>query len=90
MKAKVTKVFPGLIGGKVRDIAIGEMIEGELAEVAVREKWADEVKEGEPAGKSLEDMTVAELKAHAEANGINLGDATKKADIVKAIAKAGR
>jgi hypothetical protein len=33
----------------------------------------------------LKSMTVAELKAHAEQNGIDLGDATKKADIIAAI-----
>lgn len=33
----------------------------------------------------LADMTVPELKAYAEANGISLGNAKKKADIVKAI-----
>jgi hypothetical protein len=32
-----------------------------------------------------EDMTVAELKEYAEKNGIDLGDATKKADIIAAI-----
>jgi hypothetical protein len=30
-------------------------------------------------------MTVAELKEHAEKNGIDLSDATKKADIIAAI-----
>lgn len=35
--------------------------------------------------KELSDMTVAELKAVAEAEAIDLGDASKKADIVAAI-----
>lgn len=34
---------------------------------------------------SLSKMTVDELKAFAEANDIDLGDATKKADILSAI-----
>ena len=43
-----------------------------------------------PAGGSgLEDKTVAQLRAHAEENGIDLGDATKKADIIAAIELAG-
>lgn len=37
----------------------------------------------EPVG--LEAMTVPQLKALAEARGIDLGDATKKADIIAAI-----
>lgn len=37
---------------------------------------------------SLEDMTVAELKAHAAENEIDLGDASKKADIIAAIEAA--
>lgn len=37
---------------------------------------------------SLDGMTVAELRDHAEANDIDLGDATKKADIIAAIERA--
>lgn len=37
---------------------------------------------------SLDDMTVAELRAHADANGIDLGGATKKADVRAAIDSA--
>lgn len=46
--------------------------------------------EGEPttAAKILGDMSVAELKAHAEASGIDLNGATKKADIAAAIEAA--
>jgi hypothetical protein len=36
----------------------------------------------------LEEMTVAELKEHADKNEIDLGEATKKADILDAIQKA--
>lgn len=45
---------------------------------------AEPTVETEPA-KSLDDMTVAELKEHASNEGIDLGDATKKADILAAI-----
>lgn len=48
--------------------------------------WAEEP-EDEPE-KALDDMTVAELKAHAEAAGIDLGGATTKADIRAAIENA--
>lgn len=37
------------------------------------------------ADKELDEMTVAELKAVAEQQGIDLGNAKKKADILKAI-----
>lgn len=39
-------------------------------------------------GDGLEAFTLAKLKAHAEANGIDLGDAKKKADILVAIRAA--
>lgn len=50
MKAKVIKAFPGVADGTVatRQINVGEVISGELAAVAVREKWAEEIVEGEP------------------------------------------
>lgn len=37
----------------------------------------------------LEDMTVPQLKDFAELNGIDIGTAYKKADIINAIIKAG-
>lgn len=37
---------------------------------------------------TLEELTVAELKAYAAANNIDLGEATKKADILAAIQNA--
>jgi hypothetical protein len=42
MQATVTKAFPGRPDNesKVRTIEVGEVIDGSLAEVAVREKWA--------------------------------------------------
>lgn len=51
MKAKVTTAFPGRPDNEIRTrtIAEGEIIEGDLAEVAVREKWATEVKDKAPA-----------------------------------------
>ena len=33
----------------------------------------------------LESMTVAELRDYADANSVDLGDATKKADIIAAL-----
>lgn len=95
MKAKVTKEFPGLVDGAavVRTIKEGEIISGELAKVAVREKWAEEIS-GKQAAKGdasddLHKKTVAELKEIAEQRKIDLGDATKKDDIIAAIELAG-
>lgn len=89
MKAKVKQAFPGRPDNEVRTrtIEAGEIIEGDLATVAVREKWAEEVAENElEQGKpSLDDMSVDDLMAYAEENNIELGDAKKKADIRAAI-----
>lgn len=41
--------------------------------------------DGAAGSKSLDEMTVAELKAFAEAEGIDLADAKKKEDIRAAI-----
>lgn len=41
-----------------------------------------------PLGAPDSSWKVADLKAHAEENGIDLGDATKKEDIVAAITAA--
>ncbi len=46
---------------------------------------ADDTAEAAPA---IADMTVAQLKAFAETEGIALGEASKKAEIVEAIEKA--
>lgn len=44
------------------------------------DEWFEEVGEAD-----LTKMKVAELKSFAEQNGIDLGDATSKADIISAI-----
>lgn len=49
-------------------------------------KAAVEVVEEKAA--DFDEMTVAELKAYAAANNIDLGEATKKADILAAIKNA--
>lgn len=42
----------------------------------------------QPQAEPLDEMTVPELKAYAEARGIDLGEAKKKADILAAIKTA--
>lgn len=53
MKAKVTQEFPGVEDGKhhPRVIEVGEEISGELAVVAVRNKWATEIKPSSGSAK---------------------------------------
>lgn len=87
MQAKVTKEFPGRPDNEPlsRAIKAGEIIGGDLAAVAVREGWADALPEEgtaiEQADDGLDGMTAGQLKAFAAERGIDLGDATKKADI---------
>lgn len=49
MKVKVTKAFDGVENGALhpRTYAVGEVISGRLAEVALAEKWGEEVKADE-------------------------------------------
>lgn len=71
--------------GKSLDVEISD---GELA-AAKKTGWFSRPKvedEGDNDGpKGLNDLTVPELKALAEAETIDLGDAAKKADIIAAI-----
>lgn len=65
-----------------------DVSEGELA-AAKATGWFSKPKiegdDDDEGPKGLDDMTVNELKAVADAEAIDLGDATKKADIVAAI-----
>lgn len=47
MKAKVTKPFSGAPDGQhhPKHWNVGEVVEGNLADVAIAQKWADPVKE---------------------------------------------
>lgn len=93
MKAKVKKAFPGRPDNeiKTREIKVGETIEGELAEVAVSEGWAKEVKPEKPAKdegkKDPVEATAEDVVAHL--NGLD-PKPTKKpsvADVSKALEK---
>lgn len=89
MRAKVTTEFSGRPDNEAlsRRIAAGEIITGDLAQVAVDNKWAKEVGDENEAAepKALDDMTAKELKAYAAEHNIDLGDASKKDDIRAAI-----
>lgn len=64
------------------DISEGELKAAKATGWFSKAKETDEEEEGP---KGLDDLTVPELKALAEAETIDLGDATKKADIIAAI-----
>ena len=49
-------------------------------------KSAPSVPPAEPSGTDLSKLTVAELRKYAKDNGIDLGAATTKADIITIIA----
>ncbi|BEV00081.1 hypothetical protein [Novosphingobium olei] len=60
-----------------------EIDDAEIAVIKARDWFEVETVEGEAA--DLSKMTVAQLKAFAEANLIDIGDAAKKDDILSAI-----
>ena len=62
---------------ETNDEAVAEKLKGMGYEVT-----------GEADAKPIEDMKVDELKAYAAENNIDLGEATKKADILKIIQEA--
>lgn len=63
IKAKVTAPFPGRPDeeAKVRQIESGEVISGDLANVAIREGWAEAV-----ADETGEDEKPAERHSHKD------------------------
>lgn len=58
MKAKVVKAFSGVADGQhhPKMWQSGEIVEGNLAEVAVKEKWAEPVKGAAAAAKPGEQV----------------------------------
>lgn len=62
---------------ETNDEAVAEKLKGMGYEVT-----------GEADAKPIEEMKVDELKAYAAENNIDLGEATKKADILKIIQEA--
>lgn len=66
------------IGASLVMVEPGQTAEGDFTDV--NSEWFDDGEDSGLSGKS-----VADLKALAESEGIDLGDATKKADIIAAI-----
>jgi hypothetical protein len=70
------------------------VITGDLAKVAIAEKWAVEVPPNEKFDQQPDNLeatlrryTVEHLVAMAKEKNVDLGDASKKADIVAALVK---
>lgn len=94
MRATVTTAFPGVEDGKIypRDIALGEIISGDLAAAAVEAGWAEEIDEekaAEEAEKRAAEAAAAATKAAKEAAEKRLKDLREiargaKVDISKA------
>lgn len=68
-------------------LTVGEDVDADTAASLVRQGCAADASDID-APAALVDMTVAQLKALAEAEAIDLGAATKKAEIVEAIEAA--
>jgi hypothetical protein len=90
MRVKVTTAFPGRPDHEPlsRQIAVGEVVDGELAAVALQEKWGEEevleapqTEAPQTENHNLDDMTVAQLRAFAAEKAIDLGAAELKAEI---------
>jgi hypothetical protein len=91
MKAIVTKAFPGVPDGQihVRQFAIGDEVDGNLAAVAVEQKWAKaKGSKGEGPVSPLAKLTIAELNAIAADKGIDVSTASNKAEIIDLIETA--
>jgi len=71
-----------------RRYAPGEEFEIDQAGYTRIAAHLDVVAEDEPEDKPLEKQSVAELKAYAELKGIDLGEATKKPEILAVILAA--
>ena len=75
------------------DISIKAKCAGHLDSIGQQEAEPEQPQEGQkepeqPQEEPLDEMTVNELKAYAEAHGIDLGEAKKKAEILAAIKTA--
>ncbi|MBP1849689.1 hypothetical protein [Rhizobium halophytocola] len=67
-----------------RQILVDEEIVGDLARVAIDNGWAEciHAESVDQDGDGLDDLTVAQLKVKAAETKVDLGDASKKADII--------
>lgn len=70
------------------ELSIKAKCAGHLDSITKRKEPEQREPEQQEQEVDFSDMTVAELKEYAASNGIDLGDARKKADILETIKKA--
>jgi len=77
MKAIVTKAFVGRPDDEIvaRNIATGEVLTGDLADVALREKWAEPVEKADRRAAAAAAKAAAEKQQIIEAAQAKLADA---------------
>lgn len=63
----------------------GELVMADPGQTIEADDWSDEWFEEVDDNDDLAHLTVAQLKTVADEEGIDLGDATRKADIISAI-----
>lgn len=86
--AKVRNISTGPRGAYLKGVYVEAEKSQTIEADDYAEEWFEVVEGDEPEGgdaPELAKMTVADLKAFAEANAIDLADATKKDDILAAI-----
>lgn len=89
MKCKVVKRY---IDRETRELhEYGEVVEvtdARFKEISAAGKYLEALADDAPGEKPLDKMKVDELKEYAAAQGIDLGDAKTKAEIIEAIKAA--
>ena len=80
------KFCPGNVPFLVKEEDVAELV---AAGLKIASQEADDNGDGDGGGgKTIDDMTKAELKAYAESKQIDLGEAKKNADIIAVIKAA--
>ena len=89
MKVKVVNRFVDKVTKQLHEYGeVIEVTEARFKEISDAGKYVEAIPEEIQEEKPLDKMTVEELKDYAADKGIDLGDATKKADILETIKKA--
>lgn len=89
MKCKVAKRFIDRETKKLREVdEVIEVTDARFKEISAAGKYLKVLADDAPGEKPLDKMKVDELKEYATAQGIDLGDAKTKAEIIEAIKAA--
>jgi hypothetical protein len=76
VRVVVTHEFVGVLDGQVygRPILVGEVLTGDLAQLALREGWAKMAEAANPAPKPAKPPRPAKAEAEAEAEPVSEGE----------------